>query len=73
MNLAYLYLHAGWVDERQRVSDGAVLTRLFSRRGEGQAQVRVVFCVQPPLVLLSAPSHTVQTNPWDRGDTTGNR
>lgn len=49
--------------ERQWASDGAVLTRLFGGRGECQAQVGVVFCIQPPLVLLSAPSHTVQTNP----------
>lgn len=53
---------------RQWASDGAVLTRLFGGRGERQAQVGVVFCVQPPLVFLSAPSHTVQTNPWVRND-----
>lgn len=54
---------------RQWISDGAVLTRLFGGRGERQAQVRVVFCVQPPLVLLSAPSHAVQTNSWVTNDT----
>lgn len=40
----------------------AALTRLFGGRWECQAQVRVVLCVQPPLVLLSAPSHAVQTH-----------
>lgn len=68
--LPQFYLRAGLAEGggRQWVSDGAVLTRLFGRRRERQAQVGVVFCVQPPLVLLSAPSHAVQTNPWVRND-----
>lgn len=71
-----LYLGAGLAEEgprsreKQWTSDGAVLTGLLGGRGERQAEVRVVFCVQPPLVLLSAPSHAVQTNPcggkWEK-------
>lgn len=54
---------------RQWISDRAVLTRLFGGRGERQAKVRVVLCVQPPLVFLSAPSHAVQTDSWVTNDT----
>lgn len=47
---------------KQWIKGTAALTGLFGGRWECQAQVWVVFCVQPPLVLLSAPSHTVQTH-----------
>ena len=66
--LAWQRREGGGGEGVQWVSDGAVLTRLFGGRGERQAQVGVVFRVQPPLVLLSAPSHAVQTNPWIRND-----
>lgn len=54
--------------ERQWTSDGTSLTGLFGGRRECQAQIWIVFWIQSPLVFLSAPSHTVQTNSWIRRD-----
>lgn len=50
------------LNEKKKKATKNQLTWFFGWRGEGEAEVGAVFGIQPPLVLLTPPSHSIQTH-----------